>query len=140
MRVLALDVGEKRIGIAKPDETGTLAVPHSVYRRKNLAEDVASLATLCQKLRIEALVVGLPLNMDGTEGPQAKKVREFAEKLAEVVEIPVFYVDERWTTKEAERAMREVGEQPSREKEKVDTLSAVLILQAWLESRRSGYH
>jgi putative Holliday junction resolvase len=140
MRVLALDVGEKRIGIAKPDETGTLAVPHSVYCRKNLAEDVASLATLCQELRIEALVVGLPLNMDGTEGPQAKKVREFAEKLAEVVKVPVFYVDERWTTKEAERAMREAGEQPSREKEKVDALSAVLILQAWLESRRSGYH
>jgi len=140
MRVLALDIGETRIGIAKPDETGTLAVPYGVYRRKNLAEDVATLAELCQTLRVEALVIGLPLNMDGTEGPQAKKVREFAEKLTEVVKVPVFYVDERWTTEEAERVMREAGEHPSRKKEKVDTLSAVLILQAWLESRRSGYH
>jgi len=140
MRVLALDIGERRIGIAKPDETGTLAVPYGVYRRRNVAEDVASLAKLCQKLEIEALVVGLPLNMDGTEGPQAKKVREFAEKLAEAVKVPVFYVDERWTTEEVERAMREAGGQPSRKKEKVDALSAVLILQAWLESQRSEYH
>lgn len=140
MKVLALDVGEKRIGLAKPDETGTFAVPHGVYRRRDLAEDVASLAELCQRLGIEALVVGLPLNMDGTEGTQAKRVREFAEKLAEVVKVPVFYVDERWTTREAERAMREAGERPSREKEKVDALSAVLVLQAWLESRRSEYH
>ena len=122
MRILALDVGEKRIGIAKPDETGTLAVPYGVYHRKNFTEDVASLAALCQNLGIEALVVGLPLNMDGTEGPQAKRVREFAEKLAEVVKVPVFYVDERWTTEEAERAMREAGEKPSREKEKVLSL------------------
>lgn len=133
MRALALDVGARRIGIARTDETGVLAVPQGVYERHNPREDAGALAELCRKLGAEALVVGLPLNPDGTAGPQAQKVKEFAEEVGKAAGLPVFYVDERWTTKEAERAMREAGEKPSRRKGKVDALSAVLILQAWLE-------
>lgn len=135
MRAVGLDIGERRGGIARTDETGILAVPHGVYRRRGSPEDLEELAGIIRGIGAEALVVGLPLNMDGTEGPQAQKVRELAEALAQNLKLPLFFVDERWTTKEAERAMREAGGRPSRRKGKVDELSAVLILQAWLAGR-----
>jgi len=135
MRAVGLDVGERRVGIARTDESGVLAVPHGVYHRRSFSEDVDFFVQLLAELRAEALVVGLPLNMDGTEGVQAQKVREFAESVAQAAGLPLFFVDERWTTQEVERAMREAGAHPSRQKEKVDALSAVLILQAWLDAR-----
>ncbi|MBC7317828.1 Holliday junction resolvase RuvX [Candidatus Bipolaricaulota bacterium] len=138
MGAIALDLGEKRVGIARTDETGILAVPHGVYQRRSLHEDLDFLANLARELQAEVIVVGLPLNMDGTEGSQAQKVREFSRALAEKSGLPVVFVDERWTTAEVERAMREAGERPSRRKEKVDALSAVLILQTWLETQRKG--
>lgn len=136
MRALGLDIGEKRIGIARTDPSGTIAVPYVVHRRRDPATDVEALAKICAESGVEALVVGLPLNADGTESAQAKLVRSLAEAVASRTGLPLFYVDERWTTKEAERAMREAGQRPSRRKEKVDVLSAVLILQAWLEQNR----
>lgn len=135
MKVVGLDIGERRVGIAHTDETGVLAVPAQVYRRRCFPEDIDFLAQCLRQEGAEAIVVGLPLNMDGTEGAQARKAREFAEALAKVTGLPLFFVDERWTTKEVERAMREAGESPSRRKEKVDALSAVLILQAWLDGQ-----
>lgn len=135
MKVVGLDIGERRVGIARTDETGVLAVPAKVFQRRGLPEDVDLLAQWLKQEGAEAIVVGLPLNMDGTEGEQAGKAREFAWALAKVTGLPLFFVDERWTTKEAERAMREAGESPSRRKEKVDALSAVLILQAWLDGQ-----
>lgn len=135
MRAVGLDVGERRVGIAKTDETGTLAVPHGVYERRSFLEDVDFLSRLLTEMGVEAIVVGLPLNMDGTEGEQAQKVRALAEAVAKKAGLPLFFVDERWTTKEVERAMREAGEKPSRRREKVDALSAVLILQGWLEGK-----
>ncbi len=135
MRAIGLDVGERRVGIARTDESGVLAVPHGVYRRRSFAEDVDFLVRLLKEARAEAIVVGLPLNMDGTEGEQARKVRAFAEAVATKSGLPLFFVDERWTTKEVERAMREAGEKPSRRKEKLDALSAVLILQGWLDGQ-----
>lgn len=135
MRAVGLDIGERRVGIARTDETGVLAVPHGVYRRCGSPKDLEELAEIIRGIGAEVLVVGLPLNMDGTEGPQAQRVRNFAEALAQNLGLPLFFVDERWTTKEAERALREAEEQPSRRREKVDELSAVLILQAWLDSR-----
>lgn len=138
MKALGLDIGARRIGIARADETGVLAVPLQVYWRRSFSEDVEFLVGLLRAEGAEALVVGLPLNMDGTEGEQARKVRELAETVAKISGLPLFFVDERWTTQEAERAMREVGKRPSRRKEEVDALSAVLILQAWLDSRKCG--
>lgn len=136
MKAWGLDVGERRVGLARTDDTGTLAVPQGVFpRRAALAEDVEALAKLLAARGAEALVVGLPRNMDGTEGPQAQKVREFAEALSRTSGLPVFYMDERWTTREVARAMREMGAKPHRRKEDLDALSAVLILQAWLDSR-----
>lgn len=136
MRVLALDVGEKRVGLARTDETGTLAVPHGVYVRKGGEEDVKELARLARELGAEVLVAGLPLNMDGTEGKQAQRVREFAEAVAKEARLPLHFVDERWTTEEALRVLREAGLPRRKRKGKADALSAVLILQAWLERVR----
>ncbi len=135
MRAVGLDIGERRVGIARTDETGVLAVPCPVYRRRALPEDVRFLSQFLREFGAEVLVVGLPLNMDGTEGVQAHQVREFAELLAETAGIPLEFVDERWTTQEVERVLREAGQQPGRQKEKVDALSAVLILQAWLDRK-----
>lgn len=136
MRAVALDIGERRVGIARTDESGVLAVPVQVYRRRGLPEDVHLLSQYLREDGAEILVVGLPLNMDGTEGIWAQKVREFAQMVAQAAGIPLVFVDERWTTKEVGRALREVGEKPTRKKGKLDILSAVLILQAWLERNR----
>ncbi len=136
-RVLALDVGERRVGLACTDESGTLAVPYGVYVRRNLAEDVKKLAELARRLGSQALVVGLPLNMDGTMGNQARQVQEFAEAVAQGAQLPLHFVDERWTTMEAERVLRAAGLRRRQRKGKVDALSAVLILQTWLEGVRS---
>ncbi|MFN3346700.1 MAG: Holliday junction resolvase RuvX [Candidatus Bipolaricaulaceae bacterium] len=136
-RVLALDVGERRVGLARTDETGTLAVPHGVYVRKGWEEDVRKLAELARDLGAEALVVGLPLHMDGRVSPQAQEVRAFAEAVAREAALPLHFVDERWTTAEVERVLGEAGLPPRKRKGKVDALSAVLILQAWLDRVRS---
>lgn len=136
MRALALDVGEKRVGLARTDETGTLAVPHGVYLRVGGERDIKELARLARELGAEVLVAGLPLNMDGTEGPQAQRVRAFAEAVAKEAGLPLHFVDERWTTEVALRVLREAGLPGRKRKGKADALSAVLILQAWLERVR----
>jgi len=136
MRALALDVGEKRVGLARTDETGTLAVPHGVYLRVGGERDIKELARLARELGAEVLVAGLPLNMDGTEGPQAQRVRAFAEAVAKEAGLPLHFVDERWTTEEALRVLREAGLSGRKRQGKADALSAVLILQAWLERVR----
>ncbi len=133
MRVLGLDVGDRRVGIALSDETGTIASPHGVYTRRSLGEDTAHLAALARKLGAGAIVVGLPLNMDGTEGEQARKARELAEAVAREAHLPLHYTDERLTSAEAERAMVEGGLTRRARKKREDALAAVLILQAWLD-------
>lgn len=138
MRALGLDIGDRRVGIAVSDETGTIASPHGVYTRRSPPEDAAHLARLARELGAEAIVVGLPLNMDGTEGDQAKKARELAEAIVQEADLPVHYVDERLTSAEVERAMREGDLSRRARKRRSDALSAVLILQAWLD--RQGPH
>lgn len=136
MRVLGLDVGDRRVGIAVSDETGTIACPHGVYGRRSIPEDVAQLARLAQTVGAAAIVAGLPLNMDGTEGEQARKTRELVEAVASAARLPVHYLDERLTSVEVERAMREGDLSRSARKKREDALSAVLILQAWLDGAR----
>ncbi|MCX7750295.1 MAG: Holliday junction resolvase RuvX [Candidatus Bipolaricaulota bacterium] len=138
MRALGLDIGDRRVGIAVSDETGTIASPHGVCTRRSPPEDALHLARLARELGAEAIVVGLPLNMDGTEGDQAKKARELAEAIAQEAGLPVHYVDERLTSAEVERAMREGGLSQRARKRRADALSAVLILQAWLDRTRRG--
>lgn len=132
MRVLGLDVGDRRVGVAVSDETGTIASPHGVYIRRSFSEDSAHFARLAQGVGARAIVVGLPLNMNGTEGEQARKTRELAEAVSREARLPLHYVDERLTSAEADRALTEGGFSRRKRKEREDALAAVLILQAWL--------
>ncbi len=135
MRVVGLDIGDRRVGIAVSDETGTIASPHGVHTRRSARQDVACLAQLAWDLGATAIVVGLPLNMDGTEGEQARRTRDLAEAVAEEAKLPVHYVDERLTSSEADRAMIEGRLSRRARRERSDALSAVLILQTWLDQR-----
>lgn len=137
MRALGLDVGDRRVGLAVSDETGLLAQARGVYLRRDLATDVNNLGQMAKELGVHVLVVGLPLNMDGTEGEQAAKVRALAEALAQHASLPVHYVDERWTTQEVERMLREVQASKGKKRKLKDELAAVLILQAWLDRQRA---
>lgn len=138
MRVVGLDIGDRRVGIAVSDETGAIAGPRGTYTRRSLPEDAAYLAQLAQGLGAAAIVVGLPLNMDGSEGEQVQKTRELAEAVAGRSGLPLHYVDERLTSVEAERAMIEGGLSRRGRRERADALSAVLILQAWLDRAGQG--
>ncbi|HDI11737.1 MAG TPA: Holliday junction resolvase RuvX [Candidatus Acetothermia bacterium] len=138
MRVMGLDVGEKRIGIALSDETGTIAQGKGIYRRRTLEEDTKHLAEKVQEWGVVRIVVGLPLNMDGTEGKQARTVREFARALGEAAGIPVELWDERLTSAEAERVLLEADLSRRKRRRMRDELAAVLILQSWLDAHRGS--
>ena len=136
MRFLGLDVGDRRIGIALSDETGTVAQGRGVYTRQGEKEDLSYFVELCRRERVEKIVVGLPLNMDGSEGEQAKRVRAFGAALTKQTGLPVEFLDERLTTVEADRVLSQAGFREKKKRKMRDELAAVLILQAWLDSRR----
>ena len=138
MRALGLDLGDRRIGIAVSDETGTVAQGRGVYLRRGEEEDLAHLSELCRRERVETIVVGLPLNMDGSEGEQARKARAFARALADRTGLPVELLDERLTTAEADWVLKEAGLRERKRRKVRDELAAVLILQAWLDRARGG--
>jgi len=137
MRFLGLDVGDRRIGMAVSDETGAVAQGRGVYTRQGEEEDLSYFVELCRREQVEKIVVGLPLNMDGSEGKQAAKARAFGEALGGRTGLPVEFLDERLTTVEADWVLREAGLRERKRRRVRDELSAVLILQAWLDSRRS---
>lgn len=139
MRVLAIDYGERRLGLAVSDEEGTFAFPAGALERRGTRRDLAALADLARERGVAAVVVGLPLHMDGREGPEAKAAREFARAVAEATGLPVETFDERWTTREAERSLRAqglVGRRGRAIKGAVDEVAATLLLRAWLARRQ----
>lgn len=138
MRVLAIDYGERRLGLAVSDETGAFAFPAGVLERRGGRRDFAALRALAQERGVEAIVVGLPLHLDGREGPEAAAARAFAAALGDATGLPVETLDERWTTREAERSLREqglVGRRGRERKRVVDEVAATLLLRAWLARR-----
>lgn len=135
MRVAALDVGEARIGVAVSDELGITAQGIGVVRRVGGRRDLEALRTLLAPYEPERLVVGLPLSMNGTEGPAAVKVRAFAEQAAAHLQLPLEFQDERLTTVAAERVLLEADMSRRRRKDVVDQVAASLILQGWLARR-----
>lgn len=136
MRTMGLDVGTKTVGVALSDELGLTAQGDQVLRRVGLQKDVAALVALARERDVERYVVGLPLNMDGSEGPRAEATRRFGDALAKASGLPVDYQDERLTTVAAERALLEADLSRERRKRVIDQVAATLILQAWLESQR----
>ncbi|MBI2863569.1 MAG: Holliday junction resolvase RuvX [Chloroflexi bacterium] len=138
MRTLGLDVGDRRIGVARSDPEGILASSLMVLSRVGKKRDARAIAAVAAENEAERIVVGLPLNMDGGEGRQAAKVREFAEALAARTKIRVELWDERLSTVEAERLMQEAGRSPGERKAWVDAVSAAVILQSYLDSARQS--
>lgn len=135
MRVLGLDLGEKRIGLAVSDEDGRIAFPAGVLVRKSERQDFAALRKLVEERGIGRAVVGLPLHMSGRAGPQAEAARAFAATLAEKAGIPVDTLDERWTSVAAERSLRETGRRTIERHGKgvVDEVAATLLLSTYLD-------
>lgn len=139
MRALGLDLGTKRIGVAVSDRGGTIATPLTVITRGRTQRiDHEAIARLVVDEEIEAVVVGLPLNMDGTEGKSATGAREEAARLATVVKVPVMLHDERLTTVEADRALMEARMRAEARRRVVDKVAAAVMLQSWLDSRRGA--
>lgn len=137
MRVLGIDYGEKRIGLALTDPLGMFAQPLSVLERgEKLRQDLRGIAAVCREHEVTEIVIGLPLSMSGEAGTKAKEVREFAARLAETVRLPIHEWDERLTTTAAERALLEGNVRRSRRREIIDKTAAALILAGWLENRR----
>ncbi|HMK72287.1 MAG TPA: Holliday junction resolvase RuvX [Myxococcaceae bacterium] len=135
MRAFGLDVGTKTVGVAMSDPLGLTAQALTTLRRTGLRADLAALRRLAETHGVTRAVVGLPLNMDGSEGPSAARSRAFGEALATALELPVDFWDERLTTVAAERALRE-GDVPARKRRQVvDQVAAALILQGWLDAR-----
>ena len=133
-RIVALDVGDRRIGIAVSDPLGITAQPIETYTRVGYGPDTRRIAQLAQQYVTNRILCGLPINMDGTQGFQTQKVREFAAKLEETGLTVEFY-DERMTTVLAEGALLEADMRRENRKKKVDMVAAVMILQSYLDAQ-----
>jgi putative Holliday junction resolvase len=131
-RVLALDIGKKRIGLAVSDELGITAQGMPTLERTRIREDMEKLRGLAKERDIETLLVGQPLHLSGRESRQSEYTREFAEKLSRFLGLPIVYWDERLTSREAERVLRSTGASLDEKRRAVDRLSAVLLLESYL--------
>ncbi len=136
MRVLALDVGDRRIGVAISDPSGIVAQPLTVVVRQGMAVDVEAVRALVEAHAAGAVVVGLPLTLRGERGPQAQKVLDWVERLRQQTAVPIHLVDERLTTVQGERSLRETGTPARKRKQVIDQVAAQLILQQFLETQR----
>jgi putative Holliday junction resolvase len=135
MRFMGLDFGSKFIGIAVSDEAGMIASPRESLRRAGLEKDIKYLTELARGEEVGEILVGMPFSLDGSEGPQAKKVMEFSHTLQERSGIQVRPWDERLTTVAAQRALVEGNVSRARRKQVVDKVAAALMLQSYLDYR-----
>jgi len=137
-RVLGIDHGEARIGLAVSDELGMLAHPLETIHLKNTRDPLARIAAICERDRIASIILGLPRNMNGSYGPAAEKIRAFAEKLRARVTCEVKLWDERLTSVAAQRSLHEVGRNVKNSREIIDQVAAQIILQSWLDSQATN--
>jgi putative Holliday junction resolvase len=137
-RILGLDVGEKRIGVAVSDPLGVTAQGLGVLSRKDRDTDLARLQEMVRHYRVEKIVVGVPRHMDGRLGEQAQEILDLAAALAEALAAAVIPWDERLTSREAERVLSEADLSRRRRRQVVDQLAAALILQGYLDSQEQG--
>jgi putative Holliday junction resolvase len=137
MRLIGLDVGEVRIGVAVSDPTGTLASAREVLARRPEALALKTIARLVEEEEAEAIIVGLPRSLSGELHSQAALVQAFADQLRNAVSVPVRFWDERLSTVAAEREMRAAGTKRERRKAMIDAVAAAIILQSYLDARRA---
>jgi putative holliday junction resolvase len=135
-RVLALDVGSKRIGVAITDLLGITAQGLETIQRQNKRKDMETLGRLLKDYEVREVVVGLPLRLSGAEGTQSEKMRRFASDLESHFGVTVHLWDERWTSTEANRLLRETELSIQKRGRAVDRMAAILILQSWMEAHK----
>ncbi len=134
MKILCLDYGKARIGCAMSDSLGILASPYATVHEKNFRIQLEKINDIISEEKPDKILMGLPKNMDGTEGESAQLAREFAEKLSNLSGLPYEFIDERLSTVEAHRILNDVDMSGSRKRRNVvDTVSAVILLQAYLD-------
>jgi putative Holliday junction resolvase len=135
-RLLGIDLGSKTIGLALSDVTRSVATPLKTLKRGKFTEDAKAIAEIVEKNQIGGLVIGLPLNLDGSEGPRAQSTRAFARNLAPHLEVPIVFWDERLSTAAVERHLIEADASRKRRSEVIDRMAAAYILQGALERLR----
>lgn len=139
MRVVGIDLGTRRVGIAVSDPSATVASPYDVLHRSRDPEaDRRRLAAIVEEVGAERVVIGLPLSMDGSMGPAARAAAEEADALRQLVQAPVETFDERLTTVSADRSMVALRMKADARRRVVDQVAAAVMLQAWLDSRETG--
>lgn len=134
-RVMALDLGEKRIGIARSDPTRTIASPFMVLNRKSRADDFARYLAIIEEQAVTLIVVGLPITLGGDEGQRAAWVRDYADDFGRHIDIPIVFQDESLTTVAATEALHAQGRRGRKLKGRVDAVAATLILQSYLDAQ-----
>ncbi len=140
MKYLGLDVGNKRIGVAFGDSDLRLATPVDVIMRGSLEQDAQVLANLVREYDAAQLIVGLPRNMDNSQGEQAEAVIEYAQTIAERILVPIVFWDERLTTVEATKRAHETGARGKKSRRGIDALAAAVLLQDYLDSQADETH
>ena len=135
MRVLGIDYGDARIGIALSDELEILASPLQTYKSQSMRKDIDYVASVAKENNCGKIVIGLPLNMNGTEGARVEKTKAFGKVLEKVAGLPVVYKDERLTTVQVERVFDQANVKKDKRKQIVDKTAAVLILQSYLDTK-----
>ena len=136
MRAIGIDLGDKRIGVAISDSSGNLATPYEVVLRTgDRAQEHRQIRAIVEEVEAEIVVVGLPLSLDGSEGKAAKAAREEAKAIGQIVSLPLEMHDERFTTVEAERLLKEQGLKAPERRKVVDKVAAAILLQAWMDGR-----
>lgn len=138
MRLLGLDVGERRIGVAVSDPTGTIARPLHALERASRADDFSAIAALVREYEASSVVVGQPLSLDGSVGPQARRVARYVEALAAHLDVPVVPWDERFSTARADEILRQTRREKAKRRARasgeIDAVAAAVILQSYLDS------
>ena len=135
--ILGLDIGDARIGVAISDELGIAAHPLCTITRKNRQVDLATLNSLIDTHGVEEIVIGLPLRLNGEIGIQAQKVKKFAAVLERTFNLPISFLDERFTTVEAEQILQQTKKRRKKRKRIIDQVAAVLILDGYLEQSQN---
>ena len=136
MRIMGLDIGDKRIGVALSDPEEILASPHTTITREGDDAAVQSIIDIAVQYNVQCIVVGVPYSLNGTVGQQAKSIMAFIEKISQNTEIPIELQDERLSTVAAENLLKEAGKRREKLKEKRDSAAAAFILQGYMDSRK----
>lgn len=139
MKIIALDVGKVRIGIAMSDSMGIIASPYENYTRKNISSDIAHIKNIIESNKVAKVIVGLPMNMDGSLNDQCRSVMGFADELKKKVDLPLEYADERFSSISAERVLLDADVRRKDRREVRDKIAASIILQGYLESIKNKF-